>query len=334
MTNRQILIAELPKGKLGPEHFRLGETALPSPKDGEVLVKAKYLQIDAAMRAWMMGPTYRAALKAGDVMAGSGLADVVESKAAGFAPGDLVYCETGWQDYAALPASALMKLERIEPLTHLLSVYGVAGLTAYLGLMQVGQPKPGETVAVSAAAGAVGLFAGQIAKLKGCRAVGIAGGKAKCDMLTAEFGFDAAVDYKAGNIYQQLMSASQGGIDVFFDNVGGEVFEGALFNMKPGGRLVACGVVSAYDLDPTKGLQAVRGVPAWFISRRLTLKGFIVTDFYGEGRREAAIAELKGWVDAGKLKVREDIIDGFENLPAALIGLLAGENIGKRIVKV
>ena len=187
---------------------------------------------------------------------------------------------------------------------------------------------------VAAAAGAVGSAAGQIAKLKGCLAVGIAGGQAKCDLLTSEFGFDAAVDYKAGNIYQQLMSASQGGIDVFFDNVGGEVFEGALFNMKPGGRLVACGVVSAYDLDPTKGMQSVRGVPAWFISRRLTLKGFIVTDFYGEGRREAAIAELKGWVDAGKLKVREDIIEGFETLPAALIGLLAGENIGKRIVKV
>jgi NADPH-dependent curcumin reductase CurA len=187
-------------------------------------------------------------------------------------------------------------------------------------------------VVVSAAAGAVGLFAGQIAKLRGCRVVGIAGGQAKCDLLTSEFGFDAAVDYKAGNVYQALMPATQGGIDVYFDNVGGEIFEACLFNMKQGGRIIACGAVSAYDADPSRGMQTVRGVPAWFISRRLSLRGFIVSDFYAE--RDRAIAELKGWVAEGRIKVREDIIDGLDNFPAALIGLLAGENIGKRMVKV
>jgi NADPH-dependent curcumin reductase CurA len=331
-TNRQILIAELPKGKLGPQHFKLSEAARPSPLDGEVLLRTRYLQLDAAMRAWMLGPTYRSALTAGQVMAGAGLAEVVESHVPGFAPGDLVYADTGWQDYAVLPAQQLTKLAPMSPVTHLLSVYGIAGLTAYLGLMEIGNPKPGETVVVSAAAGAVGSFAGQIAKLKGCRAVGIAGGKAKCDMLTGELGFDAAVDYKAGNLFQSLLSASQGGIDVFFDNVGGEIFEAALFNMKQNGRLIACGAVSVYDADPGKAMQGVRGVPAWFISRRLTLRGFIVSDF--ADKRDRALAELKEWVESGKLKVREDIIEGFEHLPAALVGLLAGENVGKRIVKV
>jgi len=331
--NRQILIADLPKGPLGLEHFRFAEADIPKAEEGQVLVRSRYFQMDAAMRAWMLGPSYRAALKAGDVMAGSALAEVVESRARGFAAGDLVYCETGWQDYSALPASALEKLPRIEPLTHLLSVYGVAGLTAYFGLLQVGELKPDETVVVSAAAGGVGSFVGQIAKLKGCRVIGIAGGPAKCDFLTRELGFDAAVDYKAGNVFQAIMGATQGGADIYFDNVGGEIFESALFNMKPGGRLVACGVVSAYDLEPAMGLQSVRGVPAWFISRRLTLRGFIVSDFYSEGRKEAALKQLRGWVESGHIKVREDIIDGFERLPAALIGLLAGQNVGKRIVR-
>jgi NADPH-dependent curcumin reductase CurA len=331
--NRQFLIAELPKGKLGREHFRLTETSMPAPADGEVLVRVRYFALDAAMRAWMLGPTYRAALAAGQMMSGTALAEVLESKAAGFVPGDLVFAETGWQEYAAIPAQQLTRLPHAEPLTYLLNVYGTAGLTAYFGLLEVGQAKAGDTVVISAAAGAVGSIAGQIARIKGCRVVGIAGGKTKCDLLTAEFGFDAAVDYKAGPVYPAVLAASNGGVDVYFDNVGGEIFEAVLFNMKPGGRLVACGVVSAYDADPSAGPQAVRGVPAWFISRRLTLRGFIVSDFYTGDARERALAELRGWVESGQLKVREDIVDGFENLPAALIGLLAGDNIGKRLVK-
>ena len=332
-TNRQFLIAELPKGKLGLEHFRLTTTSMPALADGHVLVRVRYFALDAAMRAWMLGPTYRAALTAGQMMAGTAVAEVIDSKAAGFVPGDLVFAETGWQEYAAVQAQQLTKLPNTEPLTYLLNVYGTAGLTAYFGLVEVGKAKAGDTVVVSAAAGAVGSIVGQIARIRGCRVVGIAGGEAKCDMLTADLGFDAAVDYKAGSVYPAVQAASNGGVDVYFDNVGGSVFEAVLFNMKQGGRLVACGAVSAYDADQSTGLQAVRGVPGWFISRRLTLRGFIVSDFYAGGAKEQALAELKGWVESGRLKVCEDVVDGFENLPAALIGLLAGDNIGKRLVK-
>jgi len=331
--NRQVLIAELPKGKLSTGHFKLVESAMPAPGTDQVLLRIRYIAVDAAMRAWMLGPTYRAALNAGDVMAGAALAEVTESSVAGFAPGDLVYTDAaGCQEYVALDAAKLRKLGNADPVTHLVNVYGTAGLTAYFGLLEIGRPQPGEVVVVSAAAGAVGLFAGQIAKLKGCRVIGIAGGQAKCQMLTDEFGFDAAVDYKAGGVYQALMAATRGGIDVYFDNVGGEIFEACLFNMKQGGRIVACGAISAYDADPTKGIQSVRGVPAWFISRRLSLRGFIVSDFYAE--RDRALADLKSWVDGRQLKVREDIIEGLDNFPTALIGLLAGENVGKRMVKV
>ena len=328
-TNRQIVLAELPHDKLGREHFALSEGAVPTPADGELLLKTLYVSLDAANRAWMQGATYRSALKAGDVMAGGALAEVVESKAGGFSPGDLVFADTGWQDYAALPARHLTKLPRIEPLTHLLSVYGVAGLTAYFGLIECGRPKAGETVVVSAAAGSVGSLVGQIAKIKGCRAIGVAGGAAKGALLTGELGFDAAVDYKAGDLRRALRAACPDGIDVYFDNVGGEVLEACLFNMATHGRIACCGAVSQYDgAAPPHG---PRGVPGLIVTRRLTLTGFVVMDFYA--KREAALAELKSWVESGQLKVREDVIDGLENLPGALIGLLAGENVGKRMVK-
>ena len=328
-TNRQIVLAELPHDKLAREHFALSEGAVPTPAHGELLLKTLYVSLDAANRAWMQGATYRSALKAGDVMAGGALAEVVESKAGGFSPGDLVFADTGWQDYAALPARHLTRLPRIEPLTHLLSVYGVAGLTAYFGLIECGRPKAGETVVVSAAAGSVGSLVGQIAKIKGCRTIGIAGGAAKGALLTGELGFDAAVDYKAGDLRRALRAACPDGIDVYFDNVGGEVLEACLFNMATHGRIACCGAVSQYDgAAPPHG---PRGVPGLIVTKRLTLTGFVVMDFYA--KREAALAELKSWVESGQLKVREDVIDGLENLPGALIGLLAGENVGKRMVK-
>src|ERR1700730_2033273 len=208
--NRQILLVETPKGKLGPEHFRLVEVPLPKTREGEVLARVRYISLDAANRAWMQGATYRAAVEAGSVMAGGALAEIVESKSPGLRPGDLVFAETGWQDYAALPAKRLIKLPKLEPITHLLSVYGIAGLTAYFGLLDVGKPKAGETVVVSAAAGSVGSIVGQIAKIKGCRVVGIAGGKDKCNWLTSELGFDAAVDYKDGAVFKALRAAAPG----------------------------------------------------------------------------------------------------------------------------
>ncbi|CCE11856.1 putative conserved oxidoreductase, Zn-dependent and NAD(P)-binding [Bradyrhizobium sp. STM 3843] len=328
--NRQILLIEKPSGKLGPEHFRMVEGAVPEPKDGEVLLRVRYISLDAANRAWMQGATYRAAVEANSVMAGGAVAEVVASKAPGLAVGDIVFGDTGWQDYAAVPARHLAKLPKIEPLTHLLSVYGVAGLTAYFGLLEIGKPKAGETVVVSAAAGSVGSIVGQIAKIKGCRVVGIAGGKDKCSWLTSELGFDAAVDYKDGAVFKALKAAAPDGIDVYFDNVGGDILEACLPQMKNYGRIACCGAVSQYDQAPSA--HGPRGVPGLIVVKRLVMQGFIVTDFMG--RRDQAVADLQGWVAAGKLKVQEDVIDGLENTPKALIGLLAGENRGKRMVRV
>jgi len=328
--NRQILLAEKPSGKLGLEHFKLTSAPRPVPRDGEVLVRVRYISLDAANRAWMHGATYRSAVEANSVMAGGAIAEVVESKAPGFAAGDIIFADTGWQDYAALPAKQLTKLPRIEPLSHLLSVFGIAGLTAYFGLIEVGKPKAGETVVVSAAAGSVGSVVGQIAKIKGCRVIGIAGGKDKCNWLTSELGFDAAVDYKDGAVFKALRAAAPSGIDVYFDNVGGDILEACLPLMNLRGRIACCGAISQYDGVPSD--HGPRGVPGLIVVKRLIMQGFIVTDFWDQ--RERATADLKDWVAAGRLKVQEDIIDGLENTPRALIGLLAGENRGKRMVKL
>jgi len=329
-SNRQIVLDSIPQGHLGPEHFRLVEGPRPSPGEGEVLLRTRYISLDAANRAWMQGATYRSALTSGQVMAGGALAEVDESRAPGFSPGDLVFADTGWQEFAVMPAKGLSKLPVMEPLTHLLSVYGVAGLTAYFGLLECGRPKAGDTVVVSAAAGSVGSIVGQIARIKGCRVVGVAGGAEKCAWLVDELGFDAAVDYKAGALRQDLRAACPDGIDVYFDNVGGDIFETCLFAMNVGGRIACCGAVSQYDGKPPA--HGPRGVPGLIVTKRLTLRGFIVSDFYD--KRDAALAELRSWVEGGQLKVQEDVIVGLENTPAALVGLLHGENRGKRMVKV
>ncbi|WP_316168370.1 MULTISPECIES: NADP-dependent oxidoreductase [unclassified Bradyrhizobium] len=329
-TNRQILLVEKPSGKLGPEHFRLVEGAIPEPKDGEALLRVRYISLDAANRAWMQGATYRSAVEANSVMAGGAVAEVISSKAPGLAAGDIVFGDTGWQDYAVVSAKHLVKLPKIEPLTHLLSVYGIAGLTAYFGLLEIGRPKAGDTVVVSAAAGSVGSIVGQIAKIKGCRVIGIAGGKDKCSWLTSELGFDAAVDYKEGAVFKALKAAAPDGVDVYFDNVGGDILEACLPLMKNYGRIACCGAVSQYDQAPSA--HGPRGVPGLIVVRRLVMQGFIVTDFMD--RRDQAIADLQSWVASGRLKVQEDVIDGLENTPKALIGLLAGENRGKRMVRV
>ena len=329
-VNRQILLIEKPTGKLGAEHFRLVETKVPEPRDGEALLRVRYISLDAANRAWMQGATYRAAVETNTVMAGGGIAEVVASKAPGFAPGDLIFADTGWQDYAVLPGKHLIKVPRVEPMTHLLSVYGIAGLTAYLGLLNIGRPQHGETLVVSAAAGSVGSIVGQIGKIKGCRVVGIAGGAGKGHWLTAHLGFDAAVDYKQGGVFKALREAAPKGVDIYFDNVGGDILEACLPQMNLRGRIVCCGAISQYDGAPAA--TGPRGVPGLIVVKRLLMQGFVVTDHFGE--RDKATADLSAWVRDGKLKVEEDVIDGLENTPAALIGLLAGENRGKRMVRV
>ena len=329
-VNRQILLVEKPVGKLGHEHFRMSNAAIPEPKDGEALVRVHYISLDAANRAWMHGATYRSAVEANSVMAGGGIAEVVASKADGLKAGDIVFGDTGWQDYAAIPAKHLTRMPKLEPMTHLLSVFGIAGLTAYFGLLDVAKPKSGETVVVSAAAGSVGSIVGQIARIKGCHVVGIAGGKDKCDWLTSELGFDAAVDYKGGAVFKALRAATPKGIDVYFDNVGGDILEACLPLMNNRGRISCCGAISQYDGAPQA--TGPRGVPGLIVVKRLIMQGFIVMDFMDQ--RDKALSELQSWVSSGKLKVQEDIINGLENTPRALIGLLAGENRGKRMIKL
>ncbi|MDF2233374.1 NADP-dependent oxidoreductase [Albimonas sp. CAU 1670] len=326
---RQVVIQELPKGALDASNFALTEADLPAPAEGEALVKTILMSIDAANRAWMQGATYREAVKAGDVMHTYAIAEVVESQDPSLAPGDVVAVESGWTEYAVVKARKAIKLPAVRPLSNLLSVFGIAGKTAYHGLVHVGRPKAGETVLVSAAAGSVGMYVGQIAKALGCRAVGIAGGAEKCRWVVEELGFDACVDYRDPGFFKALKAACPDGVDVYFDNVGGKILETALFLMNLKGRVVCCGAVSQYDETAPSG---PRNLPGLVVVKRLRMEGFIVMDF--ADRDAEANEKLAGWVQSGALKVAEDVVEGLENAPAALIGLLKGENRGKRMVRV
>ncbi len=327
--NRQVIVRELPKGALTRDHFELRAADMPTVGAGEALVRTILMSIDAANRAWMQGATYREAVQAGDVMHTYAIGEVVEANDDGLKPGDLVAVESRWADYVAVNARRAQKLPDIRPLSHLLSVYGIAGKTAYHGLVGVGRPSAGETVVVSAAAGSVGMYVGQIAKALGCRAVGIAGGPEKCAWVTDALGFDACVDYRAGNLFKDLKSACPDGVDIYFDNVGGPVLETVLFQMNEKGRVVCCGAVSQYDADAPTG---PRNLPGLVVVKRLRMEGFIVMDFADQD--EKAQADLAAWVRDGRLTVVDDIVDGLEHAPGALIGLLAGDNRGKRMVRV
>ncbi len=327
--SRQITLTESPAGKLLTSNFGLETVAVPTAGDGELLIRVLYISIDAANRAWMQGRTYRDQVLPGTKMAGGGLGEVVVSNDPGFVPGDIVEADMGWCDYVALPASHVQKRKQRGPLTHLLSILGITGKTAYFGMLHIGKPRAGETVVVSAAAGAVGSVAGQLAKTRGARVVGIAGSDKKCKWLTDELGFDAAINYNNEPVMKALKRDAPDGVDVFFDNVGGDIFEGVLFRMNTHGRIVCCGAVSQYDTDtPTHG---PRGVPGLIVTKRLKVEGFIVMDFDGQAEAEA---ELAGFAAQGSIKVAEDIVEGLENAPQALVGLLSGENYGKRLVHV
>jgi NADPH-dependent curcumin reductase CurA len=330
MTNRQWIYARRPDGDVTAEHFALQDSAMPTLAPGDVLVRSTLLSIDPASRAWMAGRTYRSMLEPGQVMAGWGIGEVVESHSPQFAPGDRVSGEFGWQEYAALPARNLTKHDRRHAPEHILGVLGITGLTAYFGLIDVGRPRPGETVLVSAAAGAVGSIAGQIAKIMGCRVVGTTSSAAKGEWLTQELGFDAALDYKAGDVTRALKSVCPEGVDVYFDNTGGDVLAAALARMNLGGRIVCCGNVSQYNA--TAPVPGPMGVPGFLVTKRIRMEGFVVMDFYD--RRRQAEAALAAWVAQGKLKAPVDIVDGFEHMPAALVRMFAGHNRGKLMVRV
>jgi NADPH-dependent curcumin reductase CurA len=329
--NRRILIRELPKGKLTPEHFAMDEAEVPDPGPGQVLVRTILLSQDAANRAWMQGATYRDAISAGQVMDSGGLGEVIASKADGLAVGDVVWGDTGWQEYAVLDGRRAQKVGPHRPLTHHVSLLGVAGKTAYHGLLNVPGIHAGETLLVSAAAGSVGSIVGQIGRIKGARVVGIAGGAEKCAWVRDELGFDACLDYKdtATPLPKQLAAACPDGVDVYFDNTGGDILQAALFAMKQRGRISCCGAVSMYDDKPRPGPF---GVPGLIVVKRLRVEGFIVSDF---AHRDAdAEHELAQWARDGHLKVVEDVLEGLERAPEGLIGLLAGENRGKRMIRV
>ena len=327
--NRQIVLRRRPDGALREEHFELRRAPAPAVAEGQALIRTVLVSIDAANRAWMQGATYRAGVDPGDVMPGYVIGQVVESRDPSLAPGDIVAAEGEWADYAAVAAAAARKLPPDGPLSRRLSVFGIAGKTAWHGLVGVGRPQAGETVLVSAAAGSVGGYAGQIARALGCRAVGIAGGAEKCEWVVRALGFDACVDYSADGFFKRLRAACPDGVDVYFDNVGGATLETALFLMNLRGRVVCCGAVSQYDSTAPSG---PRNLPGLVVVKRLRMEGFIVMDF--EDRDAEAESALRGYVRDGGVAVVEDVVDGLENAPRALVGLLAGENRGKRMVRV
>lgn len=328
--NRQWIFKTRPSGAVTVEHFAWREAPLPEPGAGEVLIRARLLSIDPANRAWMNGATYRDQLAGGSVMEGFALGEVVESRHGAFAPGDIVEGALGWQDYAVKPGGDLVKRSKDRSLEIQMGLLGVTGLTAYHGMLDVARIRAGETVLVSGAAGAVGSVAGQIAKIAGCRVIGIAGGRAKCDWLVDELGFDGAVDYKAGELRRALKSMCADGIDVFFDNTGGEALSAALSTMRVFGRIACCGNVSQYDVErPAPGPAAVPGL---LVTRRIRMQGFLFGDF--KAQRAAAEAVLAGWAAANRIKAIVEVVDGLEHAPASLVGMFAGSNRGKLCVRI
>ena len=328
MRNRRVLLASRPSGWVSEANFRIDETPLPQPAQGEVLVKNLWLSLDPYMRGRMSdAKSYVKGVELGDVMVGQTVGEVVSSRNEKFKEGDKVLTQLGWQLYGV--THELMKLdEKRAPLSCYLGVIGMPGMTAYFGLKDIGEPKRGETVVVSAASGAVGSVVGQLAKIWGCRAVGIAGGGQKCDYVTRELGFDACVDYKAANLKEALRRACPSGVDVYFDNVGGQIFDTLLTQMNLLGRVVVCGLISDYNATEPYAIRNWRAV----LVNRIRLQGMIVFDWkerYGE-----ATKALGGYFGEGKLKYRESVIEGLDNAPRGLIALLKGENFGKQLVKL
>lgn len=328
--NRQWIYASRPDGAVGLEHFQLREAPLPTPGPGQALARVRAISIDPAQRAWMMTKTYRPQLVPGELMPAFGLAEVLESNAPGLKPGAIIEGDFGWQDYVVVAPERVQRRDAAQPIEHLISVLHFTGLTAYFGMLEVGRPRPGETVVVSGAAGAVGSIAVQIAKLAGCRVVGIAGGAEKCRWLVQELGIDAAVDYKAGGLSEALAAACPDGVDVYFDNTGGEILETTLSLMNVHGRIACCGAVSQYDQGGWS--TGPRGVPGALIFKRIRMEGFLLTDFLKD--RKVAEKALTNWLRSGKLKAQVEAVDGLENAPQALIDLLKGRNLGKMLVRV
>jgi len=331
LINRQLRLKTRPEGRVGREHFDLVEQPVPELKDGEVLVHTLYLSMDPTNRVWMRDiPQYLPPVAIGEVMRALGLGRVVASRSSRYAEGDLVQGLTGWQDYLVLhedtPGYVRLPGDPGIPLPTLLGAAGMSGVTAYYGMTDIAPVQPGETLVVSAAAGSVGSIAGQIGKIMGARVVGIAGGADKCRHLVEDFGFDAAVDYKAPDFKQQLKAATPGGVHVNFENVGGDVMKAVLGRMVIGGRIALCGLIAGYNNDqrPSDDFSPV-------IMKRLTMRGFLVLDYT---KTKEAVHAITGWIREGKLRTEETVAEGLENAPEVLNRLFDGSHRGKLVLRV
>lgn len=334
-VNRRIVLASRPQGAPTVANFRLEQQPVPTPKDGEILLRTLYLSLDPYMRGRMSdAPSYAAPVEVGGVMIGGTVNRVEESKHPGFKKGDLVQAFGGWQEYSISNGAGVNKLDPAMPRpSYAIGVLGMPGFTAYMGLLDIGAPKPGETVVVAAATGAVGAVVGQVAKIKGCRVIGIAGGKEKCDYAVRELGFDACIDHKDAQLPKLLAAACPKGIDVYFENVGGAVFDAVMPLLNTFARIPVCGLIARYNATSLpSGPDRLALLMAMSLQKRLRIQGFIISDYaarIGEFHRD-----MTQWVRDGKVKAREDVVMGLENAPTAFLGLLEGRNFGKLVVKV
>jgi NADPH-dependent curcumin reductase len=335
MKNRRVLLASRPAGWVCEENFRIEEGPIPQAGDGEVLVKNLWLSLDPYMRGRMSAAkSYAASVEIGPVMEGGTVAEVLESRHPDYAAGDMVLSYSGWQAHALSDGSDLRKLDPLQaPVTTALGVLGMPGFTAYAGLLTLGQPKPGETVVVAAASGPVGATVGQIARIKGARAVGIAGGPDKCALVRDAFGFDVALDHRSPTFAEELQAACPDGIDVYFENVGGKVWDAVFPLLNTFARIPVCGLVAQYNsTGPFDGPDRLPILMRDVLTKSLTIRGFIQREFHAQ--RPAFYREMAQWIAEGRVKYQEDIVDGLESAPKAFIGMLEGRNFGKLIVQV
>jgi NADPH-dependent curcumin reductase CurA len=335
-VNRQIVLAERPKGEPTKDTLKLIEADVPTAGTGEMVLRTEYLSLDPYMRGRMSdAPSYAAPVEIGGVMVGGTVATVVTSNVEGFEVGDFVLSFSGWQDYAVSDGTGVTNLGKspAHP-SWALGIMGMPGFTAWAGLIKIGTPKAGETIVVAAATGPVGATVGQIGKILGCRVVGVAGGAEKCAYAVDELGFDACIDHKADDFAEQLAKASPDGIDVYFENVGGKVLDAVIPLLNPNARMPVCGLVSQYNAtELPSGPDRMNWLMGQILRKKVKVQGFIIFDDFGHLYPEFA-KEMGAWVEAGKIKYREEMIDGLEHAPEAFIGLLKGESFGKRVIRV
>lgn len=335
-VNRRWVLAERPKGTPTPANFRLEEGPVPQPGPGQMLLRSLYLSLDPYMRGRMSdAPSYAAPVAVGDVMEGGTVARVVSSQLPDYREGDLVVSYNGWQDYALSDGAGVMKLDPAIPRpSYALGVLGMPGFTAYMGLLDIGAPVSGETLVVAAATGAVGSVVGQVAKLKGCRVVGVAGGPDKCRYAVDELGFDACIDHRQPDFAQRLAEACPSGIDIYFENVGGAVFDAVLPLLNTKARIPVCGLISQYNAESLpEGPDRIPLLMGMILRKRLKVQGYIIFQDYGPQFPEF-LQQMSEWVQTGKIRYREDVVEGLEHAPRAFIGLLEGRNFGKLVVHV